>query len=114
MGCHWRKLEGDIMALVMKNGSVTNSNVINTGLSSIKEFIIYRNSVDSTGLILGHYNSILGTHYTIQSMYSTTYKYISVGNEAPTISGGKVTWTQTNLHALASGKIYYWIAYGDE
>lgn len=105
------------MAYVMKTGTVTDSQEISTGLSSIQQFILYRKSMTSSGLLIGHYNSELGTHYSYCTSYSTYTKYVAHGNDAPTINGGTITWLGTigsTTYALASGVEYTWIAFGEE
>lgn len=100
--------------LVMKNGTVTDSSSIDTGLSSITQVVLYRSTVDSTGLILGHYNVDLGTFGSYHSSYSSSSKYVAVMATAPTIDGGTFTWNGSGSAAMAEGVEYIWIAIGEE
>lgn len=101
-------------SLVMKNGTVTDSSSIETGLSSITQVVLYRNTVDSAGLILGQYNVDLGTLYSFHSSYSSSSGSILTSTTAPSIDGGTFTWNGSGNHAMAEGVEYIWIAIGEE
>lgn len=100
--------------LVMKNGTVTDSSSIETGLSSITQVVLYRSTVSSKGLILGHYNVDLGTFGSYHSSYSSNSGNIAVTATAPTIDGGAFTWNGSGNAAMAEGVEYIWIAIGEE
>ena len=100
---------------VIKNGTVKDSSTINTGLSSVQLFVIYRTFVGSTGLVNGCWHNTLGTHYTYCGTKSDVMQgFVCASTPAPTVSGGNVTWKGTGLQGLASGVQYTWIAYGIE
>ena len=105
------------MALKINRGTVTNNSTITTGLSSISQFVIYRKSMTSTGLLVGNYNESLGAHYSYCTTYGTYTKYVNMGSTAPTVSGGSITLPGTigtDAYALASGIEYTWVAVGEE
>lgn len=100
----------------MKTGTITDSTTIVTGLSSITQFVIYIQKVESAGLMVGHYNKELGMHYTYCSTYDTLTT-IASGTTTPTIDGGTVTWPGTigtDKYAPAAGVEYTWIAIGEQ
>lgn len=102
---------------VIKTGTTT-SGTINTGLSDIEQFFIYKESVGETGLIHLHYSKTDGTSYLYASAWSTSSwggtKTISNGTTAATVSGGSITLPSTTATSggLSSGKTYNWIAVG--
>lgn len=110
------------MVLTRQTGTITNLDgskavSISTGLSSIKHFVVYRTTMDSTGLLIGNYNSNVGTHYTYCNSYGDYTKFINQGSNSATVSGGTITLPgnyDSNTYALATGKSYSWIAYGDK
>lgn len=101
--------------LVMRSGTTTSAS-IDTGLSSIKQFVLYRSSLSSVGLMDMSYNADLGTRYTYCSSYS---QYTKAGNIATSsdyvsITGGKFEWTATSTeYKMADGIGYNWIAIGE-
>lgn len=100
---------------VIKNGIIKDSTTIDTGLSSVQLFVIYRTFITSTGLVNGCWHSTLGAHYTYCSIKSDTSQiFVCSSTPAPTVNGGTVTWKGTGTQALASGVQYTWIAYGIE
>lgn len=104
------------MALVMKNGTITGKTPIQTGLSSIELFVIYRDGINSTrGLLSGAYCKGVGQQYTgaSYSQYLTTLAW-GYAENVLSISGGTVTWESAGDTALADGQTYTWIAYGEE
>ena len=100
--------------LTIKTGTTT-SNTINTGLSTIKLVIIYRDSFSDTGFINGFYNADEGKmHYVYCSTYSTYMKSCSSGTStAATVDGGTLTTGLSGNSAL-NGMTYHWIAVGEE
>ena len=103
--------------IVMKTGIVTNTNTINTGLKSIQQFVLYRETIGSTGLIDLTYNSDLGTRYTYCSSYSVIGQAtggITSSSTYVLINGGAFTWNTTSSnYAMASGVTYKWVAIGE-
>lgn len=102
--------------LSIQTGTITDTCTIVTTLSSIKEFVIYRDSKTSAGLLLGHYTVNLGSHCTYCSSHSSTVSFISHGSYSPTVDGGTFIWPGeigTDSYALASGVQYTWIAVGE-
>lgn len=104
--------------LVVKSGTTTSATIA-TGLSSIEEFFIYKESQTATGLIHLHYSKTGGTSYLYASAWSTnTYgtKTITNATTAPTISGGSITLPSSSATSggLSSGVTYKWIAIGKE
>ena len=109
------KVTGTASAGSTVKSGTTTSNTINTGLSSIDKFIIWKNGVAETGLMQGSYDKSGGTTYTYCSAWSSNSwgtKTFATGTTAPTISGGTVTWTSTSNQGVSSGKTYNWIAIG--
>lgn len=100
--------------LTIKTGTTT-SNTINTGLSTIKLVIIYRDSFSATGFINGFYNADEGKmHYVYCSTYSSYMKSCSSGTStAATVDGGTLTTGLSGNSAL-NGTTYNWIAFGEE
>ena len=104
--------------LVVKSGTTTSA-TIETGLSSIEEFFIYKETQTATGLIRLHYSKTGGTSYMYASAWSTnTYgtKTITNATTAPTISGGSITLPSSTATSggLSSGVTYKWTAIGTE
>lgn len=100
----------------IKTGTTT-SGTIATGLSSIEEFFIYKESVSATGLIHLHYSKTDGTSYLYASAWSTSYmgtKTIANGTTAATVSGGSITLPSSTATSggLSSGVTYTWVAIG--
>ena len=107
-------ISGGSAGYSVKTGTTT-STTINTGLSSIEYFFMYRNAaVSSQGLISLHYyakDSIATTSAMRASQWATTTygaKSITHDNSAATVSGGTITIPS----ALASGVTYMWTAVG--
>lgn len=97
--------------LTMKTGTCT-ADAINTGLSSIKGFSIYKTSVTSTGFVHGTYDGESLIQYVYCSSYSTYMKSFATGSKAPTISSGTITLGLSSTSALNG--TYTWIAFGEE
>lgn len=102
---------------VIKSGTTT-SGTIETGLSDIEQFFMYKESQTGTGLIHLHY-----TKTATSSMYASAWstqnygtKTITNGTGGVTVSGGTLTIsaTQATQGALTSGVSYKWIAVGKE
>lgn len=104
--------------LTVKSGTTT-SGTINTGLSEIEEFFIYKESQRETGLIHLHYSKEGGTSYLYASAWSTMMygsKTIANGTTVATVSGGSITLPSSTATSggLSSGVTYKWIAVGTE
>lgn len=104
--------------MVVRSGTTANGNSINTGLSDVEHFFIYKESLTATGLIHLHYSK-LGTSRMYASAWSTQNygtKTITNGTGGVTVNGGTVTIsaTQAAQGALTSGVAYKWIAIGVE
>ena len=99
--------------LVVKTGTTTSA-TINTGLSDVEYFFMYRQAqVSSTGLISLHYDKTNGGSSMWASQWaSTTYgaKTVTHNNSCASVSGGTVTCSTS----LASSVTYYWTAVGTE
>lgn len=116
------ELEGNVSGgnapsgYVVKTGTTTSA-TINTGLSSIKHFIIWKNGINETGLMFGSYDETSGVSYTYCSAWSTNQwggtKTFATGTTTPTISDGTVTWRGSGTQGLSSGKTYNWLAIGE-
>ena len=105
-------------ALTIKSGTTT-SRTIDTGLSEIEEFFIYKETQTGTGLIHLHYSKTGGTSYMYASAWSTNNygtKTITNATTAPTISGGSITLPSSTATSggLSSGVTYKWTAIGTE
>ena len=103
---------------VIKTGTTTSATIA-TGLSSIEEFFIYKESVSATGLIHLHYSKTDGTSYLYASAWSTSsYGTKTIKNEttAATVSGGSITLPSSTATSggLSSGVTYTWVAIGTE
>lgn len=101
--------------LVIKTGT-TKSATIETGLSSIKCFILYKGSFSATGLIQAVYEESTSgyANYVYCSSYSNWSKVCAVDTSQPTIDGGRFTWNESNTRGVSSGATYNWIAIGQE
>ena len=104
--------------LVVKSGTTTSATIA-TGLSSIEEFFIYKETQTATGLIRLHYSKTGGTSYMYASAWSTNNygtKTITNATTAPTISGGSITLPSSTATSggLSSGVTYKWTAVGTE
>ena len=103
---------------VIKTGTTTSATIA-TGLSSIEEFFIYKESISATGLIHLHYSKTDGTSYLYASAWSTSsYGTKTVKNDttAATVSGGSITLPSSTATSggLSSGVTYKWVAIGTE
>ena len=103
---------------VIKTGTTTSATIA-TGLSSIEEFFIYKESQSATGLIHLHYSKTDGTSYLYCSAWSTSNygtKTIKNDTTAATVSGGSITLPSSTATSggLSSGVTYTWVAIGTE
>ena len=102
---------------VIKTGTTT-SNSINTGLSDIEQFFIYKESVNATGLIRMHYDKNGKTNRMYASSWSSsgTKAIVNRTDGGLTVNGGSVTITATaaNSGGLTSNTTYTWVAVGTE
>lgn len=102
---------------VVKSGTTT-SGTINTGLSDVEQFFMYKESQTETGLIHLHYTKA-ATSRMYASAWSTNSwgtKTITNGTGGVSVSGGTVTIsaTQAAQGALTSNVTYKWVAVGTE
>lgn len=102
---------------VIKTG-ITTSGTINTGLSDVEQFFIYKESLTATGLIHLHYNKTATSRMYASAWSTNNYgtKTITNGTGGVTVNGGTLTIsaTQATQGALTSGVTYKWIAIGKE
>lgn len=100
--------------LTVKTGTATGR-TIDTGLSDVEQFFLYKESQTSTGLILLHHSKT-GTSRMYASDWSTGSKTITNGTGGVSVSGGTVTVsaTQAAQGGLSSNVTYQWIAVGTE
>lgn len=103
--------------MVVKSGTTT-SRTINTGLSDVEHFIIYKETQTATGLIHLHYSKAATSRMYASAWSTNNYgtKTITNGTGGVTVSGGTVTIsaTQAAQGALTSNVTYKWIAIGTE
>ena len=114
---------GNVVTGVMSKGFVvksgtTTSGTINTGLSGIEAFFIYKESQTATGLIHLHYTKAATSRMYASAWSTNTYgtKTITNGTGGVSVSGGTLTIsaTQAAQGALTSGVTYKWVAVGTE
>lgn len=100
---------------VIKTGTTT-SGTINTGLSDIEQFFIYKETQTATGLIHLHYTKSATSRMYASAWSTNNYgtKTITNGTGGVTVSGGTLTIsaTQAAQGALTSGVTYKWVAIG--
>jgi hypothetical protein len=101
---------------VFKSGTVTNENVIETGLSYIKQICLYRKTFTSKGLLCYMYNDELGGIYTYCTSYSSYTKTVGHGQTTDDYrDGGTFTYGMTgDGNKMADDVEYTWIAIGEE
>lgn len=101
--------------LTVKTGTTT-SNIIDTGLSSISYFMLYKSSISALGLVQCIYNGEDGrSSYTYCSTYSQYIRSCSAGLSSSyhSVSGGTFTWTASSESTMITPDITYnWIAFG--
>ena len=102
---------------VIKSGTTT-SGTINTGLSDVEQFFMYKESVTATGLIHLHYTKSATSRLYASAWSTNTWgsKTITNGTGGVSVSGGTVTIsaTQEAQGALTSNATYMWVAVGTE
>lgn len=104
--------------LVIKSGTTT-SRTIDTGLSDIEQFFIYKETQTATGLIRLHYSKEGGTSRMYASAWSTNNygtKTITNGTGGVTVNGGTLTISATSATSggFTSNLTYKWVAVGTE
>ena len=101
----------------IKSGTTTNR-VIDTGLSDIEQFFIYKETQTATGLIHLHYTKSATSRMYASAWSTSSYgtKTVTNGTGGVTVSGGTLTIsaTQAAQGALTSGVTYKWVAIGKE
>lgn len=101
----------------IKSGTTT-SGTINTGLSDVEQFFMYKESQTGTGLIHLHYTKSATSRMYASAWSTQNYgsKTITNGTGGVTVNGGTVTIsaTQAAQGALTSGVTYKWFAIGTE
>lgn len=102
--------------LVYKSGKVVDNTVIETGLSSVSFFILYRTSISAQGLLHAMKDVTAQVNAaTYCSSYSSYFKtYSSSTTEMITMDGGTVTFTASGSANMISGLEYMWVAFGLE
>lgn len=102
---------------VIKSGTTT-SRTINTGLSEVEQFFMYKETQTGTGLIHLHYTPSATSRMYASAWSTNNYgsKTITNGTGGVTVSGGTVTIsaTQATQGALTSNVTYKWVAIGKE
>lgn len=100
------------------NSGTTTSRTIDTGLSDIEQFFMYKETQTGTGLIHLHYTKNATSRMYASAWSTNNYgsKTITNGTGGVTVSGGTVTIsaTQATQGALTSNVTYKWIAVGTE
>lgn len=101
----------------IKSGTTT-SRTIDTGLSDIEQFFMYKETQTGTGLILLHYTKTATSRMYASAWSTQNYgtKTITNGTGGVTVSGGTLTIsaTQATQGALTSNVTYKWVAIGKE
>lgn len=101
----------------IKSGTTT-SRTINTGLSDVEQFFMYKETQTGTGLIRLHYTKAATSRMYASAWSTQNYgsKTITNGTGGVSVSGGTVTIsaTQAAQGALTSNVTYKWIAIGKE
>lgn len=101
----------------IKSGTTT-SRTINTGLSDVEQFFMYKETQTGTGLIRLHYTKSATSRMYASAWSTNNYgsKTITNGTGGVTVSGGTVTIsaTQATQGALTSNVTYKWVAIGTE
>lgn len=107
---------GGSSGLVRKSGTVTDETTIDTGLSEIVFFLLYKNGMSSTGLNLALKDVTDADDYAVYcSSYSTYMKTYSFSTgEQMTFDGGTVTYAGSSNLAMVSSSTYIWVAFGYE
>lgn len=108
---------GNSGGLAVRSGDVTDSTVIETGLSSVSYFMLYKDSYAETGLLQAVYGDggeISKAVYC--ASYSTYVKSCSLHSPNLTIDGGTITYPygSSTTMGMSAGKTYHWVAFGVE
>lgn len=105
---------GSSGGLVMKTGTTTSA-TIETGLSSIKMFVIYKTAFSTTGLMQGVYTADTGRMYYVYcSSYSSYIKSCNLSSStACTVDGGTFTVGMSETSGISTEIAYHWIAVGE-
>ena len=102
---------------VVKSGTTT-SRTINTGLSDVEQFFMYKETQTGTGLIHLHYSKTATSRMYASAWSTNNYgtKTITNGTGGVTVNEGTVTIsaTQATQGGLTSNTSYKWIAVGKE
>ena len=103
--------------MAIKSGTTT-SGTIDTGLSDIEQFFIYKESLNTTGLIHLHYTKSATSRLYASAWSTNNYgsKTVTNGTGGTSVSGGSITIsaTQATQGGLSSNITYKWIAIGTE
>lgn len=104
---------GTCVSSAMVSGTTTSA-TIDTGLSSIDAFVIYKTSLSATGIVQGIYITNADTlYYTYCSSYSTYMKTCATSTStASSVSGGTFTLGTSGTSGLSSSTTYNWVAFG--
>lgn len=109
---------GSSGGLAVRSGEVIDSTVIETGLSSVSYFMLYKTSFAETGLLQAAYgNEEDATAFAFTCVnYSNYVISCGIAKPKPIIEGGKITWPweSTSTSGMSSGKTYKWVAFGEE
>lgn len=116
------KTSGSSGSLVSKGMAIktgtTTSRIINTGLSDIEQFFIYKESQTTTGLIHLHYTKAATSRMYASAWSTNTWGSKTITNESGgvTVDGGDITISATSAAqgGLSSNVTYKWIAIGIE
>lgn len=114
---------GNVVTGVLKKGAVIKSGTasgktIDTGLSDIEQFFLYKESQTEAGLIYLHYSKD-----RTYRMYASAWTGVSGGSKSivqgpggANVYGGRVTISVSNATqgGLSSGAAYKWVAVGTE
>lgn len=102
---------------VVKSGTTT-SRTIDTGLSDVEQFFMYKETQTGTGLIHLHYTKSATSRMYASAWSTNNYgtKTITNGTGGVSVSGGTVTISATSATSggLTSNVTYKWIAVGTE
>ena len=105
-----------VKGFAVKTGTTTGR-TIDTGLTQVEEFFLYKETQTATGLIHLHYSRANGTSRMYASAWSTNNygtKTITNGTGGTTVNGGTVTVsaTQAAQGGRTGNLTYKWIAIG--
>ena len=104
-------------SLVIKSGTTTGG-TINTGLSDVEQFFMYKETQTATGLIHLHYSKSATSRMYASAWSTNNYgtKTITNGTGGVTANGGTLTISATSATSggLTSNTTYKWVAVGKE